>query len=289
MRTILHSPLPRFHGRNHAFTLIELAIVLTIIGLLVGSVMVGRGLIRSAELRSVMTETNSYVAAVNTFRLKYRNIPGDIPNATEFWGAADSNAATCLGMDKTGMIATCDGNGDGKLNIGANKGEIFYLWQHLANAGLIGGNFSGRVGPVGTYNPAHGLFVVPGFNVPASKLKVGAAYGFRDRGTNDSEPDWFYGEYGTILMLGMAMNTNNLPRGPLLAPDEIYKIDLKLDDGLPAQGKIVTRGNKNPDTPYCTETAPGLADVTDGTDLNAVYRLNDTELRCVLIYRNFFE
>ncbi|MBM3617574.1 MAG: prepilin-type N-terminal cleavage/methylation domain-containing protein [Alphaproteobacteria bacterium] len=278
---------PRLQIRG--FTLVELAIVLTVIGLLVGAVMVGRGIIRASELRSVMTETSSYVAAVNTFRLKYHSLPGDMINATDFWGAADANPATCLTIDKTGMTQTCNGNGDGKLNIGPGRAEIFYLWQHLANAGVIGGNYSGRVGPHGPHNPAYGLFVVPGYNVPGSKLKVGAAYSFRERGLNNSENDWFYGEYGTILMLGMAMNSNNLPRGPLLAPEEMYKIDLKIDDGLPGQGSLVTRTNRNPDTPFCTESAPGLADDTIGTNLDAVYRLSDKELRCVLIYRNFFE
>ncbi len=272
-----------------AFTLVELAIVLTIIGLLVGAVMVGRGIIRASELRSVMTETASYVTAVNTFRLKYHALPGDMNNATDFWGAADNNAATCRGTDKTGMIATCNGNGDGILNIGVNHGEIFYLWQHLANAGVIGGNFAGRVGPPGPYNAAFSLYSVPGFNVPGSKLKVGAAYNFRNRGTNNSDAGWFYGEYGTVLMLGMSTNSDNLPRGALLAPQELYKIDLKLDDGLPAQGQIVTRPGTNADSPFCTEKTPGAANGTTGTDVDAVYRLSDKELRCVLIYRNFFE
>lgn len=281
------SPL-NISASQKGFTLVELAIVLTIIGLLVGGIMAGRGLIRSSELRSVMTETTSYVAAVNTFILKYHGLPGDLNNATDFWGAADSNATTCLGMDKTGMIPTCNGNGNGTLNIGVNTGEIFYLWQHLANAGLIGGNYAGRVGPAGTYNPAFSLYSVPGYNVPGSKLKVGAAYGFREVGTISSGI-WFYGEYGTVLMLGMSTNTDNLPRGPLLAPDEIYKIDLKLDDGLPAQGKIVTRPSSNPETPFCTETSAGSGTATAGPDVDAVYRLNDPALRCVLIYRNFFE
>lgn len=57
--------------RNSAFTLVELSIVLVVIGLIVGSVMAGKDLIRAAELRSIMSDIQKYETANNAFKEKY--------------------------------------------------------------------------------------------------------------------------------------------------------------------------------------------------------------------------
>ena len=69
-----------------AFSLVELSIVLVILGLLTGGILTGQNLIRAAELRSVVTEFQTYQTAVMTFRDKYFALPGDMTNATDFWG-----------------------------------------------------------------------------------------------------------------------------------------------------------------------------------------------------------
>lgn len=53
------------------FTLIELAIVLVIIGLIIGGVLVGKDMIEAAKLNATITQINRYSQAVYTFRLKY--------------------------------------------------------------------------------------------------------------------------------------------------------------------------------------------------------------------------
>ncbi len=73
---------------RHGFTLIEISIVLVIIGLIVGGILVGRDLIRLAELRADISAVNKFDAAANTFRLKYNCIPGDCANATQFLAGA---------------------------------------------------------------------------------------------------------------------------------------------------------------------------------------------------------
>ncbi|MBN9993879.1 prepilin-type N-terminal cleavage/methylation domain-containing protein, partial [Listeria monocytogenes] len=75
------------------FSLIELSIVLVILGLLTGGILAGQSLIRAAELRSVGEEYQKNRTAVATFRDKYFAIPGDMTNATSFWGLAGGTAA----------------------------------------------------------------------------------------------------------------------------------------------------------------------------------------------------
>ena len=68
------------------FTLIELSVVLVIIGLIVGSVLVGQSLISAAGVRATIAQIEKYNTAANTFREKYGYLPGDIkdPDASSF-------------------------------------------------------------------------------------------------------------------------------------------------------------------------------------------------------------
>ena len=77
---------------KRAFSLVELSIVLVILGLLVGGVLSGQSLIAAAALRSVTTQEARWVAATQTFRDKYFALPGDMNNATSFWGRMNGNA-----------------------------------------------------------------------------------------------------------------------------------------------------------------------------------------------------
>jgi prepilin-type N-terminal cleavage/methylation domain-containing protein len=127
---------------RNAFSLVELSIVLVILGLLTGGVLAGQSLIRAAELRSVNNEATKYISAVHTFRDKYFALPGDMANATRFWGAAHATPATCRNTVST-SAATCDGNGDGRVLQTGTSMEQMRFWQHLANAGLLEGSYDG--------------------------------------------------------------------------------------------------------------------------------------------------
>lgn len=122
IKTLPYTPTPRY-----AFTLIELSIVLVIIGLIIGGILVGRDLIRSSELRSVTADVTSFEAESSAFRLKYKGLPGDIYNATSFFGAGAG-----------------DGNGNSRIDylFGA-PGEEYTVWQHLSAAQMVDGTFDG--------------------------------------------------------------------------------------------------------------------------------------------------
>ena len=69
------------HYTRGGFTLIEMAIVLVVIGLLAGAVLVGQSLIGAAAVRAQITQIEKYNTAANTFYSKYDALPGDIPAA----------------------------------------------------------------------------------------------------------------------------------------------------------------------------------------------------------------
>jgi prepilin-type N-terminal cleavage/methylation domain-containing protein len=98
------------------FSLVELSIVLVLLGLLTGGVLTGKNLIRAAEIRGVQQEIAHYETAINIFNEKYFAYPGDMNNATSFWGAAHATPATCITTASTGT-QTCNGNGDGYMGL----------------------------------------------------------------------------------------------------------------------------------------------------------------------------
>ena len=68
----------------HGFTLIELAIVLVVIGLLLGGVLKGQELIESARARNIISQLDSIKAAYYAFQDKYRAAPGDYPGSLAY-------------------------------------------------------------------------------------------------------------------------------------------------------------------------------------------------------------
>ncbi|WP_256077136.1 prepilin-type N-terminal cleavage/methylation domain-containing protein [Massilia sp. YIM B04103] len=114
-------PRPILHARRQSgFTLVEIAIVLVIIGLLLGGVLKGQGLIDSAKVKNVIQQSNSLQAAVNAYQDKFRALPGDDIQAMQHVPGASGN-----------------GNGDGQIT------EYQLAPQHLALGGFITGAFNG--------------------------------------------------------------------------------------------------------------------------------------------------
>src|SRR5437660_4772398 len=70
------------------FTLVEIAIVLVLIGLLPGGILKGQEMITQAKIKNVINDYNGITAAVNSYQDRYRALPGDDQGATTRWTAA---------------------------------------------------------------------------------------------------------------------------------------------------------------------------------------------------------
>ena len=115
------------------FTLVEIAIVLVIIGLLLGGVLKGQELIENGRVKNAASDMNGIVAAYNSYLDRYRKLPGDDgPVAT----------ITARGGSWTGMVA---GSNNGIVGVApaqtfAGTGEGGTFFRHLRAAGFITGD-----------------------------------------------------------------------------------------------------------------------------------------------------
>jgi prepilin-type N-terminal cleavage/methylation domain-containing protein len=129
--------------RKHqsGFTLIEIAIVLVIIGLLLGGVLKGQELITAARVRNLISTQDGVKAAYFGFLDRYRSLPGD-------YVAASTNIPGCAGL-------CLNGNNDGQIS-GVDEPQM--AWEHMSKAGFITGSYTYPVlgaGPLPTNTPSN--------------------------------------------------------------------------------------------------------------------------------------
>ncbi|MFZ5505582.1 MAG: prepilin-type N-terminal cleavage/methylation domain-containing protein [Pseudomonadota bacterium] len=117
---------------QNGFTLVEIAIVLVIIGLLLGGVLKGQELINSAKAKSLVNDFRTISTAVYAYQDRFRFMPGDDPAATQHVGGA--NASSPSGE------ARGNGRVGGNWNSTTTTDESFLVWQHLRMANLLTGN-----------------------------------------------------------------------------------------------------------------------------------------------------
>jgi prepilin-type N-terminal cleavage/methylation domain-containing protein len=123
-------------NRENGFTLVEIAIVLVIVGLLIGGVLKGQEMILNAKLKKIERDRAGIATAILSYQDRYRRLPGD-----------DDQASVRFAMYSDGSDdptpAEIDGNNDGLIEgdwIAAEHSETSNQWKHLRASGLIPGN-----------------------------------------------------------------------------------------------------------------------------------------------------
>lgn len=260
---------------RQGFSLVELSIVLAVIGLLTGGIVAAQSLIRSSELRSVISDVTRFRSAIQAFELKYSALPGDMPNAVNYWGiaaGATGNDATCTSASVI-TKATCNGNGNNLIGVGPVAGvysEMFHGWKHLSNEGLLQGTYTGKTGAGSTTDAELGV------NVPVGKIE-NTGYTLNAVSDGSGSASLFPTKAGNLIIFGTPYSTSHT-YGPALTGNEAWSIDSKLDEGAPGLGDVRTYrvASFNCVSSVLNPTTPDPAD--------AVYIKNSKAISCPLIF-----
>lgn len=258
--------LPSSPHARAAFTMVELAIGLVIVGLLVGGMLAGSEMIHQGKIKKTVTQLTEIQQATINFRDQYNGYPGDLRNAADV-------------LPTVGGIAPVSGNGNRAIeNAGgstnpdaagftaANERGQFFI--QLGLAGLTqqydGSPTPGRGFPAPPLNPGTGMFVSGPWANLASSSNV--------------QNMWSYTRDSIYLFVGVCnpsrVNTSSFFNDcAIFTPEEAWQIDTKLDDGRPVSGKIIAESYNT----ICAQgtnigTAPNPVDPPNAYDLTATAR-----------------
>ena len=222
--------------KEQGFTLVEIAIVLVIIGLLLGGILKGQEMITQAKIKNVIADFSGISAAYHGYVDRYKKIPGDDPCAgTTNSAVTVGNCGTTTGR-WTGA-SHGDGNGQvaGKYNSATAADESRLWWDHLRRAGFVSG--------VGDQQP---------FNALTGQIGVQ---------TGDTAGAAALGGFAGIIICSANLS------------DKIaIAADTQMDDGVPNSGSVrgVLQTSPNPDVVAGTAAAAAYAET--GTNVYTICR-----------------
>ncbi len=187
------------------FTLLEMAVVVVIVGILVASILVGKQMVHNTKLTKVITEFRKYQKAIDLFEEKYNSLPGDMPDAQSYWPSCTNGKPN----------NECNGNGDRDIH---HIKESVRVFEHLFLAGILENSYCGNTT---TCPDAYDRY-------PKSPLK------------NQSLNYYIYENKNFFFGGGNSIHRNvlELVEQPL-RPEDASAIDIKMDDGSPHTGNLM--------------------------------------------------
>ncbi len=257
-----------------AFTLIELSIVLVIISLIVGGVIGGKSLIRSAEIHAFTTEIKTYETALNTFNLQYDALPGDMKDAFDYWGT--SCAATA---------GACNGDGNGVV-LYQTEDDMVLTHLRLSEIMISNSITAGYQGQLSPYELA-ALKIRDVWNGLSKKLHqavISSAYAqapplvVAESQAINGAVHWLVstretGVASATSVLGNAIHSggvgSGMVNGGVFTSPEAKNMDKKLDDGFPDSGKIM---------------GMDAAGASSGCLEGSAYLVSNTEKECYMVF-----
>ena len=194
------------------FTLVELAIVMVIIGLLIGGILKGQEMIANAQVTATIAQMKGLDAAASTFRDQYDAFPGDMANASTRLINCAANPCN-------------NGNGDSIINVNVGAApsltaESTFFFNQMKAADLISG-FDGSA------------TLAFGQALPSASIGGGYTVGHTATGLTG-----FAGlRSGAYIVLtgqpAVIASGNGMPN-----PSQSARIDRKMDDGQPTTGSV---------------------------------------------------
>src|SRR5678815_304953 len=127
-----------YKRKQTGFTLVEIAIVLVIIGLLLGGILKGQEMVNQAKIKNVVADFSGISAAYYGYQDRYRAIPGDDATAATRWAGAGIPATPATGAYGDGVVA-------GAYATATSNEESRLWWLMLRQSGFVSG--SGQAQP----------------------------------------------------------------------------------------------------------------------------------------------
>ncbi|MFN7185069.1 MAG: prepilin-type N-terminal cleavage/methylation domain-containing protein [Alphaproteobacteria bacterium] len=210
------------------FTLVELAIVLVILGLLAGGILVGQDLIQAANTRNAIAQIGTYNTATNAFNSRYNGIPGDLRNVGNiFTGITNANGGNGQG-DADGLVEGISAAGTVCTTNTCLTGESAGFFFSLARAGMISDPIAAAVD----------YTAVTAAPVAVSALYPNSGFG----GGVKITPHAFSGRNYFVLSLqptaALAAGSGTHAAG--LSVANASNLDSKLDDGSANSGTVLS-------------------------------------------------
>ena len=208
--------------QQRGFTLLEIAILILIVGLILAGVVKGQEMITSAKVKRVAGQIDEIRAAYFGFQDRYKALPGDYAEADT---NIDCGGGTCL-----------KGNGDGRIRAsaapvaGSQVHEDILVWTHLSGSGLLKGE----------YRMADGESLAHETNTPRNPYSAYLQIVFD-------------GDYG---IGGSAVPRHQIKTGPQIPVEVVAELDRKTDDGKPYLGALQFSDYAANGAPGPTEGSP---------------------------------
>lgn len=211
------------------FTLVELAIVLTIIGLLIGGILKGQQLIANARVTAQISQVQAIEAATTTFTDTYAGLPGDLSTAVSRLPVNGCGGAACQA-------------GDGNGSVGPTTAVPTVAAAYAAGAAGENAGFFLNLGAANLISGISSQTLTGGGALPMAKVN-GTGVVLVNTLTNPAAP-YSGGLWLTLAASNTAVVTGAGPGAGVnvMTASQAANIDRKLDDGVNTTGSIVAYG-----------------------------------------------